>query len=147
MKLFDIYNWAIGSKASFLNSFQNEEELYAQAQQFWNGLESNAFIFAGIFLVMGAVWAWTYYGRYNNKPGRHYHPKHWVLLLALCAVLTFCLTLGAAYLYEAPKLNGAWPLEIKLSLANTLYALIIYILGSVIYCNYLPTNAYRLFRF
>lgn len=56
MKLFDIYNWAIGSKASFLNSFQNEEELYAQAQQFWNGLESNAFIFAGIFLVMGAVW-------------------------------------------------------------------------------------------
>lgn len=55
MKLFDIYNWAIGSKASFLNSFQNEEELYAQAQQFWNGLESNAFIFAGIFLLMGAV--------------------------------------------------------------------------------------------
>ena len=42
MKLFDIYTWATGKQASFLNNFNGNDQLYAQAQQFWNTLESNA---------------------------------------------------------------------------------------------------------
>lgn len=147
MSLFNLYTWATGSKAAFLNSFQNQDELYNQAQAFWNGLENSAIAFVGIFAFTGLLLGCIYYGPYNNVPGRHYHPKHWAILLGVCALITFIVTLGTAYLIQEPKLNGAWSIEIKLSLANMLYALFIYFLTSVIYCNYLPTNAYRLFKF
>ncbi|EGN57443.1 hypothetical protein PRBRB14_21960 [Hallella multisaccharivorax DSM 17128] len=146
MSLFNLYTWATGSKAAFLNSFQNQDEQYEQAQAFWNGLENNAIAFVGLFLALGIAWAWFYYGPYNNMPGRHYRPTHWCIFLGICAVSTFVFTLGAAYLIQAPKLDGAWSIEIKLSLANTLYAVIIYIITSIIYCSYLPTNAYRLLK-
>lgn len=49
MKLFDIYNWAIGSKASFLNSFQNEEDFMPKLNSFgtvWKVMPSFSLAFS-----------------------------------------------------------------------------------------------------
>ena len=147
MKLFDIYTWATGKKVTFLGQFDIEEqkELYNQATQFWNSLESNAYIFVILFAVIGILIAWYYYIPFNNKPWRHYHPKWWVFWLCACFVLTFFGTLGLAYGLATPNLSGAWPIEIKLSLVNGLYAIGLYFITSVCFCNYSKTNAYKIF--
>lgn len=147
MNLINIYTLAIGSKASFLNRFSNSEELYAQAQVFWSKLDSNAYIFALLFLIMGVALAWYYYVPFNKQPGRHYHPKYWLIIMVCCFVATFLFTLLAAYLSAKPNLTGTWPLELKLSLVNGLYSLGIYLIVSLVYCNGLSTNAYRLLKF
>jgi len=146
MKLFDIYTWATGKQASFLNNFNGNDQLYAQAQQFWNTLESNAIVYFAIFFLLGIGLAYYYYTPFNNQPGRHYHPKWWGIFLGVCFVSTLLLTLGAAYLIATPKLDGAFTLELKLSLVNSLYACVLYVLTSWVYCNWLPTNAYRLLK-
>lgn len=144
MKLFDIYSKVIGSKASFLNGFQNNDELYAQAQSFWSKLESNAYIFLALFLLLGFGLSLYYYKPFNNRPGRHYQPKYWWIGMAICFVATLLITLLAAYLIAEPKLTGSLGLELKLSLINGLYAVILYFVTSFIYCNGgFTTNAYR----
>ena len=61
MKLFDIYTWSTGKQASFLNNFNGNDQLYAQAQQFWNTLESNAIVYFAIFFLLGIGLAYYYY--------------------------------------------------------------------------------------
>lgn len=146
MKLFDIYTWATGKQASFLNNFNGNDELYAQAQSFWHTLETNAIVYAAIFIIFGIGWACYYYTPFNNQPHRHYHPKWWGIFLGICFVTTLLLTFVSAYLIATPKLNGAITLELTLSLVNSLYACGLYLLTSYIYCNWLPTNAYRLLK-
>lgn len=147
MKLFDIYTLWIGKEAAFLNKFQSNDQLYAQAQTFWNKLESNSIVFFGILLLLGIGLACYYYTPFNKMAGRHYHPKWWVIFMVICFVSTLLVTLGTAYFFIAePKLEGAFMLEFKLSLVNSLYATILYFLTSYIYCNWLPTNAYRLLK-
>ncbi len=147
MALFDIYTWLTGKKVEFLGQFDIEEqkELYYQATQFWNSLESNAYIFVILFAVIGILVAWYYYIPFNNEPGRHYHPKWWGIWLGICFVVTFLGTLGLAYGLATPNLSGTWPIEIKLSLVNGLYAIVLYIITSVCFCIYSKTNAYKIF--
>lgn len=146
MNLINIY-FLIGSKASFLNRFRDNDALYSQAQNFWNELDDSAYIFILLFLVLGIGLAWYYYQPFNNQPGRHYHPKYWLGGLIACFIITLFLTLIMAYLMATPKLTGTWPLELKLSLNNAIYSFITYIITSFIYCNIgLPTNAYRIFK-
>lgn len=146
MKLFDIYTLLIGKEAAFLNKFQQNDQLYAQAQAFWNKLENNSIVFFGLLILFGVGWAWYYYTPFNNMAGRHYHPKWWLIFMVICFVSTLLLTLGTAYFIAEPKLDGAFTLEFNLSLVNSLYATVLYLFISWIYCNWLPTNAYRLLK-
>lgn len=145
MKLFDIYTFWIGKQASFLNNFNGNDQLYDQAQQFWNTLESNAIVYFAIFFLLGIGLAYYYYTPFNNLPGRHYHPKWWGAFLGICFGTTFVLTLVAAYLIATPKLNGSFWLEVRLSFVNAFYAVLLYLAVSYVYCKckWLPSNAYR----
>lgn len=144
MNLFTIYTFLTGSKAAFLNNFEDNGQLYAQAQSFWGALEGSAYIYLVEFLVLGVGLALYYYGQFNEQPGRHYKPKFWWIGMGLCFLLTLIATFIAAYLIADPKLTGTLSIEFRLALANGLYAVGIYFITSVIYCNLnLPTNAYR----
>ena len=147
MKLLKFYEWIAGKMTDFLGQFQNNESLYQQARVFWNKLEDISMILLVIALVIGILFAVIYYKPYNNIPGRHYTPKHWFFFLVITFVMAFLLTLGFEYIAVAPRLKGALLLETRIALLNGFYASVLYFLVSVLWCNALPTNAYRLFKF
>ena len=111
MKLLKIYKWIAGGMPDFTRQFQENEQLYKQAQAFWNKLENSSLLIVLIFLVLGIALAAWYYKPYNNKPGRHYTPKHWAIFLIVTFAVTFLVTLGFEYFAVHPKLQGAFMLE------------------------------------
>jgi len=147
MKLLKLYSWIAGNMADFAKPFSENKALYNQAKGFWNKLENSSFVIVLIFLVLGIALAACYYTSYNNNPGRHYTPKHWILMLLVTVVVTFLVTLGFEYFAVEPKINGAFLLEVKIAIGNAVYAALAYLLTSIFWCNTLPTNAYRLFKF
>lgn len=148
MKLLKLYEWIIGTMSDFAKQFQDNETLYNQAKKFWSNLEASSIIIVGIFIVLGIIMAYTYYKPFNDKPGRHYKPKYWWLFLGITFILSFLITLGAAYFMVPPKIDGSFVLELKIALANAIYSIIVYVLISWIWCQFnLPTNAYRYLKF
>lgn len=147
MKLLKLYSWIAGSLTDFTKPFRENEALYKQARAFWDKLENSSLVIVLIFLVLGIAWAIYYYTSYNNSPGRHYTPKHWILMLLITLVITFLMTLGFEYFAVKPKINGAFLLEVKIAIGNALYAAIAYLFTSIVWCNTLPTNAYKMFKF
>ncbi|MBR5652175.1 MAG: hypothetical protein IKW93_08175 [Bacteroidales bacterium] len=146
MKLLKLYEWIAGNMTDFLSQFQNNESLYQQARVFWNKLEGISTIIICLVLL-GALIAFLYYKPYNNVPGRHYTPKHWIWFLIVTFVVTSLLTLVFEYIAVEPVLKGALLLETKIALGNGVYASAVYFIVSVLWCDFLPTNAYRLFKF
>ena len=147
MKLLDLYEWIAGSMSSFTKPFQENEALFNQAKAFWRHLEGSTMITIAIFVVLGILLAVIYYKPYNDKPGRHYRPTHWLLFLIVTFVLTLLVTWGYEYVAVKPVLYGALMLEFKVSLGNAIYATALYFVTSLVWCVALPTNAYRLFKF
>lgn len=147
MKGLDLYKWIAGSMNDFARQFNENEALYNQAKSFWGHLEESSIITIAIFLILGVVLAVTYYLPYNEKAGRHYRPTHWGIFLFITFVATLFTTIGIEYIAVAPKLNGAFMVELKVALGNAIYASLVYFLTSIVWCNWCPTNAYRLFKF
>lgn len=132
----------------FTNQFRNNETLYNQARAYWSKLESFSAIILLIFIVLGIAMAIYYYQPYNNRPGRHYKPTHWLYFLLGTFVLSFLVTWGFEYFAVPPKLNGTNILQIKIALGNAIYASLLYTFCSWVWCQCnLPTNAYRLIKF
>ena len=146
MKILSFYKWIAGSMTDFINQFRNNEALYNQARAFWNKMESSAPIILIIFLVLGISLAVFYYQPYHNRPGRHYTPKHWLIFLAVTFVLTFFVTWGFEYIAVKPVLDTTTMLQVKIALGNAIYASLLYLVVSFVWCQILPTNAYRLLK-
>ena len=147
MKLLKLYSWLTGSMADFAKPFTENKALYNQARAFWNKLENSSAVIVLIFLVLGIALAAYYYTSYNNSPGRHYTPKHWLFLLLGTILATFLVTLGCEYFAVKPTVQGAFLLEVKIAVVNALYSAAIYFVTSVVWCNFFRTNAYKLFKF
>ena len=148
MKLLKLYEWIIGTMSDFAKQFQDNETLYNQARKFWSNLEASSIIIVGIFIVLGIIMAYTYYKPFNDKPGRHFKPKYWGIFLGITFILSFLVTLGAAYFMVPPKIDGSFVLELKIALANAIYSGVVYVIISWIWCQFnLPTNAYRYLKF
>lgn len=147
MKLLNLYEWIAGSMSSFTKPFQANEALFNQAKAFWRHLEGSTMITIAIFVVLGIALAAIYYKPYNDKPGRHYRPTYWLVFMVVTFVLTLLVTWGFEYIAVKPVLKGALILEFKVALGNAIYATGLFFLTSLVWCNALPTNAYRLFKF
>ena len=146
MKLFTLYKWIAGSQNDFTRQFQDNEQLYNQARLFWNNIGGSLWIVLGCALILGIGIAAYYYTIYNNVPGRHYKPLKWLIFLLITFIVTIVISVVIESLLCDPKLKGAWNLELMISVGNSLYACLIYIFTSVIWCNVGPTNAYRIFK-
>ena len=148
MKFLSFYEWIAGSKADFTSQFKNNEANFNQAKDYWSKLEESSVIVLVIFLVLGIAMAISYYVPYNNCPGRHYKPTHWLYFLGITFVLTFLLTLCYLHFAVSSNLNGVFILHTKLAFGNALYAAGLYFFCSWIWCQFnLPTNACRIFKF
>ncbi len=146
MNFINLYKWIAGSMSDFTKPFQENEQLYNQAKAFWRYLDSSMVIVIAIFLIVGFALAAYYYKPFNDKPGRHYKPKYWGIFLIVTFFLTLLSTYCLEYIVAKPTLNGASAFELKIAIGNAIYASGLYIITSFIWCNTLPTNAYRWFK-
>lgn len=147
MKLLPIYKLFAGSQTEFTKPFRENEALFKKAQTFWNNLENSSLVILLIFIVLGIALAAYYYQPYNNMPGRHYTPKHWLIFLIGTFILVLAVTLGFEYIAVPPKLDGAFILELRIALGNAIYATVLFLFISWVWCQFkLPTNAYRLIK-
>lgn len=148
MKCLALYKWLAGSKNDFLKPFQHDETLQRQAKHFIDNLDKMSWSLVLLFVAIALIAAVSYYIPYNNQPGRHYKPSHWLVFLLVAIVLAGVATFGAEYLISTPKLDGAMQFEVMVAVANAVYAGVAYFVASVVWCNCsLPTNAYRMFKF
>lgn len=141
------YKWLTGSESDFLRQFQDNDYMYGQAQAFWSQLNGTMVFVLIAMLLVGILMALFYYWPFNNWAGRLYRVRYWSIFMGGTYVLTLFVTIGIEYILCRPELDGTKGLEIKVALANALYASIVYFITSVIWCNFLPTNAYRFFKF
>lgn len=147
MKLLQLYKWIAGSQNDFTRQFQNNDQLFNQARTFWNKLDGSMLVVIVAMVVLSIGIAAYYYTAYNNTPGRHYKPIKWLMFLLITFVTILIVSFGLEYLICEPKLNGAKSLEFMVALGNAVYGSAVYFIISVIWCNSLPTNAYRIFKF
>lgn len=143
MKLIKLYEWLVGKQNDFVGQFSNNEQLYNQANQFWNNLNGIMPWVVGLILI-GIVMAYGYYKPFNNGPGRRYTVGKWGLFLGITFLITLGSTLVVEYCLCDPMLKGAWNIEITIAILNSIYAGVAYLLTSFAWCNLAPTttNAY-----
>ena len=84
---------------------------------------------------------------FNQAKAFWRHLDSSLMIAIVTFVLTFVVTWGFEYFAVKPVLKGAAMLELKIAFGNAIYASIIYLLTSVAWCNWFPTNAYRLLKF
>lgn len=147
MQVLSLYKWIAGSAANFTSQFKNNENLFNQARAYWSKLEASSVIVLATFIVLGIAMAITYYQPYNNAPGRHYKPAHWLKFFGGTFVVTLLLTWGYLHFAAPSSINGVSVLHLKIALGNALYASGLYFICSWIWCQFnLPTNACRIFK-
>ena len=142
MHFIKLYQPLIGTKASFLQSFE-VDAMRTNASLFWSKLDDASIVFFILTIVAAIGVVVYYYIPFNNQPGRHYLPKYWWRFLAVSAILGFVITIGIAMGLATPKLNGTLMIELKVALANAALAVVTYWIFSWGWCKWGKTNAYR----
>ena len=141
-----MYEWIAGNMSDFIRPFQENENLYTQAKKFWRSLENYSVVSVVVFIIIAVVAAYWYYKPFNNQTGRHYHPKYWLFFWLGAFLASLLITFGLEYAFCEPKLDGAMLLEFKIAFGNAIYTAVLYLIISIVWCNALPTNAYRYFK-
>lgn len=141
----DIF-FLVQSKGKFLNSFANEN-LKNQATAVWSKLSDWTPILLIITIVLGIGLAAFYYKPYNDRPGRHYKVSYWGIWGIITTVLAFIVTLLIEYLCIKTNLkSGLTSLYWMTALSNAIYCAALYFITSLVWCNFLPTNAYKFLK-
>ena len=145
MSLINFF-FLLPSKGKFLNGFTNEQ-LKSQADNVCRHLDgmSPVLLIAGV--AIGIALAVFYYTAYNEMPGRHYTVKHWTIWAIISFVLTLVVTAVIEYVFIKTNLkSGISSLYWLCAINNALYSLIFYFVTSLVWCNFLPTNAYKFLK-
>ena len=75
MHFIKLYQPLIGTKASFLQSFEGDA-MRTNASLFWSKLDDASIVFFILTIVAAIGVVVYYYIPFNNQPGRHYLPKN-----------------------------------------------------------------------
>ena len=148
MKIVDLYGWGLPKQADFLNHFKHNDAMYNQARALWSKLDQTTVWFLVTFIVLALVFAFVYYGPYNNKPHRHYKVKHWLIWLLITAVVTFIVSLVIGMVMVQSPLAARIGIILRISGVNALYSVGLYFIVALLVCNmpFLKTNAYRFLK-
>lgn len=133
------------AKGKFLNGFN--EQLRQQADNVWRQLDGLSPVLLILGLVLGVGLAVFYYTGFNEKPGRHYKRRYWLMWALLSFVLTMITTVAIEYVGVKTNLKSGYAeLYWLCAINNAFYAFVGYFVTSIVWCNAFPTNAYKLFK-
>jgi len=148
MKIVDLYGWGLPKQADFLNHFKNNDAMYNQARSLWSKLDQTTVWFLVAFIVLALIFAFVYYGPYNNKPHRHYKVRHWLIWMLITAAATFVISLVIGLVMVQSPLGARIGLILRICGLNALYSVGLYFIFALLVCNmpFLKTNAYRFLK-
>lgn len=136
------------SKGKFLQGFAHNDELKVQADQVWRQLDGLSLILLIVAVVLGLGLAAFYYTGYNELPGRHYKISHWAIWAGITTVVALIVTAIIEYVGIQTRItSGLTFLYWLCAINNALYALFMYFITSVVWCNFFRTNAYKFLKF
>lgn len=142
MKLISIYRFFVGKETQFLDGYPKETQDIAQT--FWNELNSACMFFLIYLFGVSILFCAFYFTAWNEMPGRHYRPSHWICAYAITLLVVFFGTAALGYMRTNTSLNGSASLIWDIALGNVVYSFFIFGLLSIVWFLWLPTNAYRL---
>ena len=147
MGMLNLYDWGLPNQAQHLASYKDNEPLYNMVRSFWSSLDSASVYFFATALVIAIIVVCYYYYVYNKLPGRKYKISHWAMWLGVTAVMTTLLTMVLGNVMVTSSLKEQTGFILRVSLINSLYASVIYLVISFVFCNLpVPTNAYRFLK-
>ena len=149
MNTFGLYDWALPyDETSFVDSYHSQNDaLTERLHTWWQTFAGADMWYILIFVACAFMFALWYYTDFNNRPGRHYTPKWWGLFGLWNMIATLILTFVVSYfLITNQQGYGTKTMTLQISLAfiNAVYSAVAYLFFSFVWCNWLPTNAYKL---
>lgn len=140
INILTILTW-FTSKKAYLASHAENDSAKKAATKLWNAIDGGDWILFLVMVLLTAAIAWYYYIPFNNRPGRHYHPKWWGIFGLGTLVVAFTVTIVGCCIS-----TDYWSFDFKLifkaALVNTLYAAGWYFIISVIINRKGWSNAY-----
>lgn len=143
LRLLNILTWYTTKKA-YLTPYTEDEAAKKAATKLWNAIDHNNFILVGSMILLTIFIGWVYFYPFNQRPGRHYHPKYWGIWGGIAIVLTFILTFVFCY-FTAKNPSFDYALLLKVSALNALYSIIVYAVITFFINRYGNSNAYPIF--
>lgn len=129
------------SKKDYLENYANNDSAKKAATKLWNAIDGGDLLPLLLVAVLTVLICGYYYFPFNNKSGRHYHPKWWGILGLVALIVAFLTTIGCCcFLADNPGFD--FGLIFKAALVNTLYAAVVYFFFSVIINRTGKSNAY-----
>ncbi|MDY3968964.1 MAG: hypothetical protein SO028_11390 [Prevotella sp.] len=145
INLLTVLTW-FTSKKEYLSNYADNESAKKAATRLWNAIDSSDWIPFVIMIILTVAICLWYFFPYNNEPGRHYHPKHWAKFGVVNLILVCITTLGLCCILTPNPSFDIWFL-VKIVIANTFYALVLYYAISNIINRKGKSNAYPWYIF
>lgn len=143
LKLLNILTWYTSKKA-YLAPYTEDEAAKKAATKLWNAIDnSNLILVIGMILLTIFI-GWGYFYPFNQRPGRHYHPKYWGIWGGIATVLTFFSTFIVCY-FNAKNPSFDYALLAKVSAINALYSIPVYLIITLTINKLGNSNAYPIF--
>lgn len=146
--MIDTVFFLLPTKGRFLSAYENNE-LKNQADALWRHLDDLSEPALFISITIGVLAALIYYGPFNNRPGRHYLIRYWIVFAAIMFCVIGLAICGLEYWQVKTNLKtGILPLYIKCAFCCSIWGLLAYLVTSLIQCNFFGryTNAYKFLK-
>ena len=134
------------SKKDYLTPYTEDEAAKKAATKLWNTIDSMDIILFIVMFMLTILIALWYYFPYNQRPGKHYHPKYWWIFGVGAVSFVFASTFGICY-FIAKNASFDYTFLIKVSAVNALYAILVYFILSLFINKSGKSNAYPYIRF
>lgn len=128
-------------KKEYLARFADNESAKKAATRLWNAIDSGDIILVIVMLLLTLAICWWYFFPFNNKSGRHYHPKYWVLWGLVALIIVFA---ASYFVCNMIAKNPGFDVGFlfKVSALNTFYAFVVYLFVSWTINRTGKSNAY-----
>ena len=129
------------NRQDYLENYANDDSAKKAATKLWNAIDGGDWVPFLLMVLLTAAIVWYYYIPFNNKPGRHYHPKWWGIFGVVTLVAVFAMTIGCCCL-QAKNPGFDYGLILKVALVNTAWAAVWYLIFSFVINRTGKSNAY-----
>lgn len=111
------------SKKAYLAHYANDESAMKFASNFWNSISSWSWLFLLAMLVIAIGSCLCYYFPFNNKSGRHYMLKYWLISWGISVGIVLIFTLFLSWVLS-PSFSFGSSLISRICVINVIYALV-----------------------
>ena len=141
INLLSAITW-IMSKKNYLATYAEDDSAKKAATKLWDSISNGDIILFVMMLVITISLCFIYFFPFNEKPGRHYHPKWWVCFYIATLILVFVSSLAVCWWCIAKNPGFDIWFLMKVSAINMLYALLLYFAMSFVFIKSGKSNAY-----